>query len=277
VAIRDSQDCLIFEVPTLGTGLIRDTQDCLIFEVPTLGTGLIRDTQDCLLFEIPVSPVTISYPLTPPTQLGPQECSLIMASSVGESVSPFSGNQEEQQWPAQWFELEISLPPMMRAASLAIRNADKRYTAELWYTFLAALGGKYGTFLMGDPNAKSPAGVATGTPLTSGTSGVAPNNIITTNGWTASVTGILLAGDYIQVTPTGGPQRIYKNLFDANSDAGGNASLTVFPMLHEAIGSGISIVTANPQGTFRLSENLSKVQIDRARTYGISFKAKEAF
>ncbi len=256
---------------------LRDTQDVLIFEAPTLAAGNLRVSQDCLIFEVPITPVPITYPLTPPQQLGPQECTLNMRSFVGEAESQFTGNQQEQQWPSQWFELEVSLPPMMRATSAAMRSADKRFTAELWFTFLAALGGKYGTFLMGDPNAKAPAGIATGTPVTSGTSSVAPNNVLTTGGWTPSTAGILLAGDYIQVTPSGGSQRLYKNLFDVNADAGGNASLTVFPMLHEAIGSGISIITANPQGTFRLSENLSKVQIDRARVYGISFKAKEAF
>jgi hypothetical protein len=257
---------------------IRDTQDVLIFEVPTLGSAKIHDTQDALLFEIPIPAVTISYPLTPPTQLGPQQCKVRMVSVVGETVSPFTGNQQEQQWPAQWWELDISLPPMMRATSAAIRSADKRYTAELWTTFLAALNGKYGTFLQGDPNASTPAGIATGSPVViSGGASVAPNNVISTTGWTPSQTGILLAGDYIQLQVSGSPQRLYKNLFDANSDAGGNATLTVFPMVHEAIPGGTMIVVSNPKGTFRLKDNASEFDIDRARVYGISFSAKEAF
>jgi hypothetical protein len=256
---------------------LQDEQDVLFFEVPTVGTGGLRVLQDVLFFEVPVIPVPFTYPLTPPTQLGPQQCKVRMVSVVGETISPFTGNQQEQQWPAQWFELDIALPPMMRAPNLAVRNADKRYTAELWASFLAMLGGKYGTFLQGDPNAKTPAGVATGTPVTSGTSIAAPNNVITTTGWTPSITGILLAGDYIQATPSGGWQRLYKVLQDVDSDAGGNASLSVFPMLHEQLGSGLSIVTANTAGTFRLAQNQSEFDIDRARVYGISFKAKEAF
>jgi hypothetical protein len=256
---------------------IRDTQDCLLFEVPTVATANLRDTQDSLLFEIPIPAVSISYPLTPPTQLGPQECKMRCVSVVGETDSPFSGNQQVQQWPAQWFEMDISLPPMMRAANLSGRS-DKRYTAELWFTMLAALGGKFGTVLMGDPNATTAAGIATGSPtVASGGAAVAPNNVIGTTGWTINTTGILLAGDYIQLTPSGAPQRLYKNLFDANSDAGGNASLTVFPMLHEAIPGGTVITVVSPKGTFRLKDNISEIDIDRARTYGINFTLKEAF
>jgi hypothetical protein len=256
---------------------IRDTQDALLFEVPSLSSANIRDTQDSLLFEFPVPPVSITYPLTPPTQLGPQQCKMRMVSVVGETSSPFSGNQQEQQWPAQWFEMDISLPPMMRAPNAAARS-DKRYTAELWFTMLAALGGKWGTVLMGDPNATAPAGIATGTPVIATVGATAAPNVgIPTSGWTPSTLGILLAGDYIQVTPSGAPQRLYKVLFDVNSDSSGNAELNVFPMLHEAIGAGVAITLANTKGTFRLKENLSEVDIDRARVYGINFTLKEAF
>lgn len=42
MALRDTQDCLIFEVSTLGVGYLRDTQDSLIFEI----TGLCTPPSD---------------------------------------------------------------------------------------------------------------------------------------------------------------------------------------------------------------------------------------
>ncbi|HEY3972310.1 MAG TPA: hypothetical protein VGM18_04850 [Candidatus Sulfotelmatobacter sp.] len=263
-------------VSAINGGKFRSTHEALLASA-IVSSGKLRSTHEAILISV-TAPITmsLSYPLTPPTALGPQEVKFRLVSVVGETASPFSGSQQEQQWPAQWWEIEVTLPPMKRAISLAQRNADKRFTAELWASMLAALGGRFGTFLMGDPNGVAPQGVATGTPVTAGTSAVAPNNVITTSGWIPGVTGILLAGDYIQVTPTGGSQRLYKLLLDANSDGAGNSSLTVAPMLHESLSSGLSIVTANPRGTFRLDENKAEWDVKQARTYGISFKAKEA-
>lgn len=57
MAIRDTQDELIFEVPGGGLvpGGLRDTQDSLIYEAPggALAPGHLRDSQDSLVFEYP--------------------------------------------------------------------------------------------------------------------------------------------------------------------------------------------------------------------------------
>lgn len=243
---------------------LRDTQDCLIFEVPTVLASNLRDTQDCLIFEVPIPPVGITYPLTPPAALKPQDVTMRAVNIVGESVSPFVGSQNEQQWPGQWFELDAALRPMLRTDYEAVVG------------FLVALNGKYGTFLFGDHNAKTPQGVATGTPVVNGAV-VSGNNEIPTTGWTPSTSGILKAGDYMQITTGGGPQRLYKLLFDMNSDAGGNAVATVFPTVREALTNGLSIVLNNTAGTFRLVENSTEWKIARTRSTMISFKAKEAF
>jgi hypothetical protein len=243
---------------------LRDTQDCLIIEVPTVGAGQLRDTQDCLIFEIPAPIVSIAYPLTPPVALKPQDVTMRMVNLIGENVSPFVGSQNEQQWPGQWFELEASLRPMLRADYEAVVG------------FLGALNGKYGTFLFGDRNAKTPQGVATGTPLVNGAV-ASLSNQIPTKGWTALINGILKAGDYMQITTAGGPQRLYKLLFDMNSDAAGHAVATVFPTVREALTDGLAITLNSTAGTFRLMENSLEWKIARTRSAAISFKAREAF
>ena len=115
---------------------IRDTQDCILFEVPTLGTGLIRDTQDSLLLEVPFFSVPSVTVLTPPSGFHPQDVTMRMMNVIGETSSPFSGEQQEQFW-AQWWEMDVSLIPQMRADYEAVVG------------FLAALSGNYGQFLLG--------------------------------------------------------------------------------------------------------------------------------
>lgn len=242
---------------------LRDTQDCLIFEVPTVGTGLLHDTQDCLLFEIPVPPVSYNYPLTPPATPGPQDFTLAMQNVIGEAVSPFTLNQQEQQWPGQMFTLEFTAPPMLAAQ------------AEAWVGFLGALFGKYGTFLMGDYNRPTPQGPMSGSPVVNGANPSGLNQLLV-RGAAASITNWAVAGDYIQVTASGQPQRLYKVLQNASTDATGKVTLNVFPNIREALSDGTAIVTANCAGTFRLQENTVTWKIDRDRVYSISFKGKEA-
>ncbi len=76
-----------------------------------------------------------------------------------------------------------------------------------------------------------PIGVATGTPLANGAQ-TAGTSAIPTKGWTASITGILGAGDLISFA---GHLQRYKVVSAANSDGGGLATVTVSPSLRSAI------------------------------------------
>lgn len=242
---------------------LRVTQAALLFEVPTVATAHLRVTQAALLFEIPVPPVTYAYPLTPPAAPGPQEFTMGMVNVVGESVSPFTLGQQEQLWPGNMFTIDFTAPPM-----LAVQ-------AEQWVSFLGLLYGKFGTFLMGDYNRLTPQGPMSGAPLVNG-SNLNGSDQLLVRGATASVTNWAVAGDYVQVTASGMPQRIYKVLANASSDSGGHVTLQIFPSIRESLSDGTTIVTSNCAGSFRLSENVVLPKIDRNRIYSISFKAKEA-
>ena len=241
---------------------VRVTQSPLL--VSSRSSSLVRITQAALLISIPYNPMAITYPLTPPAVLGPQDFTLTELNVVGETESPFTLNQQLQQWPGQEWLLELTLPPMLYAQ------------AEQWISFLGALFGKWGTFLMGDYNRPTPQGPMSGTPLASG-SNANGLNVINLRGAAASVTNWAVAGDYIQLQVSGAPQRLYKVLENASSDAGGNvSSLTIFPNLRETVPDGTAIVTTNCAGTFRLAANQQPWKIDRDKVYTISFKAKEA-
>lgn len=203
----------------------------------------------------------ITYPLTLPTAAGIAKVRLTANSVVGVSSSPFTAKQQVYKYPGQFWQADITLPPM------------KRVDAEYWISFLLKLGGSYGTFLLGDPNGATARGVATGTPLVNGASQT--GNELVTDGWTNSTTGILKAGDYIQLG-SGSSAQLYKVLDDVNSDGSGNATLTIYPDLRSAPSDNATITVSNAKGVFRLVGGQQAWDINEASIYGMTFAAREA-
>ena len=205
--------------------------------------------------------MAISYPLALPTTTGIAKIRISANNVVGVSQSPFTAKQQVYKYTGQFWEAEISLPPMKRA------------DAEYWISFLLKLNGSYGTFLLGDPNGATARGVATGTPLVNGASQTGSELI--TDGWTTSTTGILKAGDYIQLG-TNDSSRLYKVLDDVNSDSDGNATLTLWPDLRSAPADNAAITVSGAKGAFRLSTSQQDWDVNEASIYGITFPAREA-
>lgn len=178
-------------------------------------------------------------------------------TNVSISRSAFTFQQQVQEFSGQIWIAEITLPIMSRV------------DAEAWVCFLLKLNGPLGTFMLGDPSAKTPAGSATGTPLVKGASQTGKSLI--TDGWTPSITNILKAGDYIQIG-----NRLYKNLTDATSNGSGEATLDIFPRLRESPADNASIITSNCKGEFRLLTNDNLIySADEAKNYEVSFSAME--
>lgn len=207
--------------------------------------------------------MSISYPLSLPSSPSWMKVNFTADNIVGVSKSPFTKQQEVYEWPGESWMVDVSLPPMDKA------------TAEAWVTFLVSLRGCLGTFYIGDDTHAAPNGVATGTPQVNGaqTSG---SKTLATKGWTHNITGILKAGDFLQVG-TGSSKRLYKVLNDANSDSSGYATVDIFPRLREGVSDNQSITLTTPKGTFRLMTNDRTWNVDTAQHFGIDFKAEEAF
>lgn len=201
--------------------------------------------------------MTISYPLTPPTTPGMRLFSMRADAAVGVSRSPFTHRSQTQKFSGQSWEFDVALPQMERA------------DAEPWICFLLALNGSYGNFYLGDPGGKTPRGVAGGTPVVSGSGQT--GQVLNTSGWTPSVTGILKKGDYLQIGT-----RLYKVLFDANSDGSGLATLDIWPALRESPAGGTTIVTTNSKGVFRLAKNNNPLWSSaEEKLYTVAFTAVE--
>ena len=202
--------------------------------------------------------MAITYPLSLPSVTDYASARMTARSVVGVSQSPFTGAQQVQKHQGQWWEFDARLVPMSRAS------------AETWIAFLLSLNGMQGTFLLGDPLGTTARGVGSGTPLVNGASQT--GNSLITDGWTASQTGILKAGDYFQLG-TGSSSKLYKVLNDANSDGSGNATFDIFPEINTAVADDTAITVSSAKGLFRLTSNEMGFDLQQAQQYGIAFSA----
>src|SRR6266508_4006189 len=81
----------------------------------------------------------ISYPLALPAPSSILRVDFEMENQAGESESPFSLSQQTYIWPADRWLAAISWAPMARIDADDVEG------------FMAALRGREGSFLMGDP------------------------------------------------------------------------------------------------------------------------------
>jgi len=202
--------------------------------------------------------MTISYPLSTPPSPGIKNVRFTPMSVVSVSESPFTLQNQVQGFPGQRWQVEITLPSMVRA------------DAEQWIAFLLSLNGKFGTFLFGDPAGKQPRGSALGTPVVDGPGQI--GNSLETTGWDINETGVLLKGDYIELG-TLLFTRLYKVLNDVDADGSGNADIDIWPSLQVSPPASDPLVLSQATGLFRLSSNEMPYNINDAVHYGIVIAA----
>jgi hypothetical protein len=205
--------------------------------------------------------MAITYPLTLPSHTGIQNITLRAVNTVGMSMSPFTYQQQAVAHAGQRWEVDVTLPSMARA------------DAEQWVAFLVSLRGRLGTFTLGDPVSATPRGSAGGTPLVNGASQT--GGVLNIDGCTASQTGWLKAGDYIQLG-TAGSATLHKVLADVNSNGSGEVSLDLWPYIRTAPANDATVVVTNTVGRFRLASNEQNWNINEASIYGLTFGGVEA-
>lgn len=208
--------------------------------------------------------MAITYPLVLPSVGGIAKVRFTARSMVGLSASPWTAKQEIQVHQGQWWEADLVLGRAVRSVG------------EAWNAFRLKLNGKEGTFLLGDPWASVPRGAAKdtpGTPLVNGASQT--GNALVIDGAPSDVTGWLLEGDYIQLG-TGATSQLHKVIEDADTDGGGNATLTIWPDLRSSPADGAAIVVSAAKGVFRLASNEMPWDENLPDIYDIVIAAVEA-
>lgn len=193
--------------------------------------------------------MAITYPLVLPTVKCAMTVEFRAINAVAIDQSRFDFSQSVHHWGGEMWQADITLPPMDRA------------DAEQWNAFLTSLRGQFGTFLMGDPRGKVPRGTASGVTIT---------GAVEASSVSVTMTGTLLAGDYIQLG-TGLDATLHKVL----ADQSGNGTLEIWPALRKARTS-VSATVSDAKGLFRLSTNDIGWTIDQLNKYGITLPAMEA-
>lgn len=205
--------------------------------------------------------MAITYPLAFPTYSGITSIRFNTIRAAVMSQSPFSFKQQTLEYPGERWEADITLPPM------------KKSSAKAWIGWLCSLNGHEGTFLMGDPDGALPLGSAGGTPLVAGASQTGRS--LNIDGATASQTGWLKAGDYIQLGSSS-TATLHMVLQDADSDGGGNVQLDLFPKVRTAPADNSAVVVTSPKGLWRLKTPNVDWDIRQAAIYGLKFSVVEA-
>ena len=193
----------------------------------------------------------------PTTPSAPATVEYTALDTVAAGVSPFTGQEQIQDWQASYIEASVSMPALTHPQ------------AQEWIAFLMALRGRAKVFQLGDPLAVAPRGSALGVPLVDGAGQT--GYALALKGWTPNAAGVLLPGDWIQIG-----YRAYRTITAANADGTGKLSLEIWPQLRESPNDGDAVNLNNTKGLWRLAENSRKWSIAASRTYGMQFNIREA-
>lgn len=199
--------------------------------------------------------MAISYPLAWPVEAKVLQIEWSMVNIQSGSRPTYGGAFKTQTWNER-LEAVVTLAPMTAADAQAVTG------------WLLALSGTEGYFAFADPDYSSPKGTATGTPLIDGSGQT--GKTITTDGWSTSVTGILKAGDRIQID-----NNLYFVTQDANSDGAGAATLEIYPRLRTQPADNASIVTSSPTGYFQMMEPVQGWISDAKKHHTFTFAIQE--
>lgn len=202
----------------------------------------------------------LPFPLPWP-DLPVSEITLTMVTTSALSESPFTGHQQVHEWPRQCWRADITLPKMSRPK------------AEEWFSFLARLRGRAGTFLMPPSVGHTPRGSLAVSPQADGAG--QSGQALHVRGLPVSTEWLLRHGDYIQVG-SGSAARLHRVIWDMHSDAAGKGAIEIWPPLRSAPADGATVIIDNPVGRFRLANNNNAITWTSPQRGSIRFAVMEA-
>lgn len=141
--------------------------------------------------------------------------------------------------------------------------------ARILRAFITALRGEAGRFYLSPPGYVR-AGTGTGTPLVKGADQAGLT--IITDGWTINQTGVVCAGDYIQIGT-----ELKMVTADANSDGTGQATISFTPPIRTIPADNSAIVVDSPKAIMKLKDNQQgKFSMQPGHIYAASIAIEEA-
>lgn len=201
--------------------------------------------------------MAITYPLEFPAGLYPRSIEWKAENSVTYTESPFSKKLKIYDYGGKRWRATVTLPVM------------KLPNARRWIAWFLSLNGIEGTFYLKPSLESSASGSAQGTPLVKGAGQTGQS--LETDGWDASQSLALMAGDWIQLGDS-----LYRVLQDVASDGSGNATIDIWPGLRASPSDNAPLIVNDTKGLFRL-ERIPSVLYNVSRlAEGISFDCIEA-
>lgn len=202
----------------------------------------------------------ISLPTTPDFRTS----RFSLVTNTQRFMSPLTGSVQTRELPGARWSASFTLPPM------------KRGQAAAWQAALAKLRGGANRFLACDPDARTPRGIAIGTPRVRGAGQT--GSTLTTDGWKANVLVILRAGDYVSFTNGAGHAELHMVVVDAPTTSAGIATLAIEPPIRSAPADDAAITIQSAACEMALIDDEQAAwDADQMSVYGISFAGIEVF
>ncbi|MDC3382358.1 hypothetical protein OAV94_01025 [Candidatus Pelagibacter sp.] len=169
-----------------------------------------------------------------------------------------SGRRAVRQIGSQYFTFSVSMPPLDQDDAMDV------------FAFLQKQKGSFETFTIQLPTQNRGADKTNTSVKVVGAHNTT-DNTISLDGFTASTTGVLKAGDLIKFSHG----KVYMVQSDINSDSGGAATVTIEPNLVETLADNEVVTMNQPSFTVYLPSEEILYATDPTGFYSISFDVRE--
>jgi hypothetical protein len=170
-----------------------------------------------------------------------------------------SGKRSVKQFSAQYFSFSVQMPPMNQADFQA------------FYAFLVSQQGSFQTFTFEYPLDNQGADKGETDILVNGALAIG-STTIAMDGFNASTTGVLKAGDFIKFA---NDTKIYMVTADADSNASGEADISIEPPLQDAVVNNEAVTVNKPSFKVALVQDDVLYSTDASGFFSLSFDVRE--
>jgi len=169
-----------------------------------------------------------------------------------------SGKRVVRQIGSQYFTFEVVMPPMVYADAMDI------------FAFLQKQKGSFETFTIQHPTDNRGAGKAE-TDILVNSAHTVSDSTIALDGFAASTTGVLKAGDLIKFAHS----KVYMVQADVDSNASGEVVVSIEPSLVSALADNSAVTVNKPSFTVYLTSEEIMYTTDASGLYNIQFEVRE--
>lgn len=170
-----------------------------------------------------------------------------------------SGKRSVKQFAAQYFSFSVQMPPM------------KQSDFQAFHAFLVKQKGSFDTFTFRYPLNNLGADKNNASVAVNGVHAIG-DSTIAMDGFTVSTNDVFKAGDLIKFN---GHNKVYMVTGDANSSAGGAATISIEPPLQAALANNEDIDTNQPSFTVALVQDDLLYATDASGFFSLSFDVRE--